>query len=148
MIQQLANELKIRAINTPMVNQSSFGDISLYDNKATIKYPYVNIDVVNCFIQNHSIYKYKIRFYICDRNEPYIAYNKTEMILVNLLTQLQVDDYTINYFTFNFKDKVHGVWADIDIENINTNNPCFSNTDAIDFVLLETGDLINKNLIE
>lgn len=148
MIQQLANELKIRAINTPMVNQSSFGDISLYDNKATIKYPYVNIDVINCFIQNHYIYKYKFRFYICDRNEPYIAYNKTEMILINLLTQLQVDDYKINYFTFNFKDNVHGVWADIDIENINTNHPCFSNTDSIDFVLLETGDLINKNLIE
>ena len=36
------DNIKTLAINTPTVSMSSFGDISLYDNKSIIKYPYVN----------------------------------------------------------------------------------------------------------
>ena len=111
------NKLQILAINTKMVNMCSFGDIMLFDNKATIKYPYVNIDVVNASVTNF-VQTYTFRIYVCDRNEPYIAYNKAETILNTFLKNNAIDitNYTINYFTLNFKDIVNGVWADIIIQ--------------------------------
>ena len=90
MILNIVNNLKLAAINSPMCNQSSFGDITLYDNKSDIKYPYCNIDVVSGFVSDFSI-EYTIRLYVCDRNEPYIAYNKTEQILTQILVTKGTD---------------------------------------------------------
>lgn len=116
---KIANELKVLAINTNTVNQSSFGDISLYDNKATIRYPYVNFDIVTSYVNNNTI-TYTIRIYVCDRNEPYIAYNKTKLILDSILKHhtLDVTNYTTQFFTLNFKDLVNGCWADFKIEEV------------------------------
>ena len=116
-IYTITNKLKTIAINIPMVNQSSFGDIMEYDDKATIKYPYVNIDVVSASVVNYA-QTYTFRIYVCDRNEPYIAYNKTEAIINTFLknNEINAERYTINYFTLNFKDQINGVWADITIQ--------------------------------
>lgn len=138
MILTTVNNLKLAAINTPMCNQSSFGDISLYDNKSDIKYPYCNIDVVTGFVSNFAI-EYTFRLYVCDRNEPYIAYNKTEQILTQIINSLDLGSYTINYFTLDFKDQVNGVWADIKIDD-KVNIPCVSTTS--EYTTLENGDLI------
>lgn len=104
----------------------SFGDIMEYDNKSTVKYPYVNIDVVKSSV-NSFIQTYTLRFYVCDRNEPYVAYNKTETILNNIFKRNDIDsnNYTINYFSLDFKDKVNGVWADVVVQiplNVNCSN--------------------------
>lgn len=125
-IYNLIHKLQILAINTKMVNMCSFGDIMEYDNKATVKYPYVNIDVVKSSV-NSFIQTYTLRFYVCDRNAPYIAYNKTETILNNIFKRNDIDsnNYTINYFSLDFKDKVNGVWADVVVQiplNVNCSN--------------------------
>ena len=147
------NKLQILAINTKMVNMCSFGDIMLFDNKATIKYPYVNIDVVNASVTNF-VQTYTFRIYVCDRNEPYIAYNKAETILNTFLKNNAIDitNYTINYFTLNFKDIVNGVWADVIIQV-----PLVTNCDVIEgnsigyitdnngeFIENDKGDLIKE----
>ncbi len=147
------NNLKSIAINTPMVSMASFGDISLYDDKATIKYPYVNIDVVSAYV-NNFVQTYTFRIYVCDRNEPYIAYNKTETILNNFLKTYSVDviSYTLNYFSLNFKDIVNGVWADIIIQvplvtscDIIEGNPIGYITDINgNFKELTNGDLVKE----
>lgn len=145
---QLIDNLKILSINTPQVNMSSFGDISLYDNKAKIKYPYVNLDVVTSSIVNYSK-KYKIRFYVVDRNDPYIAYNKTELILDEILKNslLDIAQYTVNYFTLDFQDLVNGVYADIDIEEqLLTNCSVPDITGETGYILQENGDLIKIEL--
>jgi hypothetical protein len=142
MIYRLANQLKEQAINTPMCKMASFGDISLYNNKPTIKYPYINIDVVNCYVQKSSLSTYKMRIYVCDRNEPYIAYNKTETILKSMLSSLNLENYTINYFTYNFKDMIHGVWVDIDIDTITDMDCNELNSNVDNYETLSNGDLI------
>lgn len=109
-IYSITNKLKEVAINTPMVNMAMFGDIMDYDDKADIKYPYVNIDVVSANVVNYA-QTYTFRIYVCDRNAPYIAYNKTEAIINTFLknNEINAERYTINYFTLDFKDQVHGV---------------------------------------
>lgn len=148
MIYQTANTYKYIAIQQPMVNMASFGALELYDNKSNIRYPYVNFDVVSAQIIN-GIKRYVFRIYVCDRNEPYIAYNKTELILDNILRQIDVPSYTVNYFNLNFQDVVNGVWADFVID-IPRGNECYVDTITGDyilteetfFVLLENGDLV------
>lgn len=150
----LTNKLKSIAINTKMVQMASFGDIMEYDNKATIKYPYINIDVVNAAVQNFA-QTYTFRIYVCDRNLPYVAYNKTETILNSFLKNnaLSVNNYIINYFTMNFKDIVNGVWADITIQ-VPLVAECDIFTDLGEgyitqendkYILTESGDLIKIN---
>lgn len=115
-IVEIVNNIKVTSMSIPTCNMASFGDISLYDNKATIKYPYVNIDVVNNNVVNNSNKKYTFRIYICDRNEPYLAYNKCELILDTLMNKLQIENYTTSYFTLNFQDVVNGIYADVNYE--------------------------------
>lgn len=116
-IYRLSEDLKILAINTSMVNQSSAGDIQLYNNSSIIKYPFVNFDVVSSSVIR-GVKRYKIRIYVCDRNNPYIAYNKTELILDNILKNyyLDISTYIANYFTLDFMDLVNGVWADFELD--------------------------------
>lgn len=146
-IYSITNKLKNIAINTPMVQMASFGDIMNYDDKATIKYPYVNIDVVSATIVNYA-QTYTFRIYVCDRNEPYIAYNKTETIINTFLKNNEINavGYTINYFSYDFKDQVNGVWADITIQvPLVTECDTFEIIENESYVLMENGDLIRLN---
>lgn len=145
-IYELTNKLKRVAIDIPMVNMASFGDIMDYDNKPNIKYPYVNIDVVNSVVQNFA-QTYTFRIYVCDRNKPYIAYNKTEAILNAFLKNNEVFavNYTINYFSIDFKDQVNGVWVDMTIQTPLVTE-CIEPKIVEDesYIITDEGDLIKK----
>lgn len=149
-IYKIINELKDIAISSTTVSDANYGDISLYDNKTNIKYPYVNFDVINTRVQD-SILFYNIRIYVMDRNEPYIAYNKTELILNTILKNILIDanTYTVNYFTLNFKDLVNGCWTDFEyaIENIIECLPILPDgekyiiTEDLDYIITEDTEL-------
>ena len=141
------DNIKTLAINTPTVSMSSFGDISLYDNKSIIKYPYVNIDVVSNDVANNNNKSYTFRIYVCDKNEPYIAYNKCELILDTLLNSLEVSDYKTNYFTLSFKDMINGIFADITVES-NINLSCIISEEDKEFIILENSDFIKYFLLK
>jgi len=115
MIFPLILKLKLKAIQHPMVSQTGFGDLSLYDNFNTVKYPYVNFDIVNSVI-NNWVKTYTIRVYVLDINNPLVAYSKAETIMDNIFKDLKILNYNVNYFTLNFKDLVNGIWADIEIQ--------------------------------
>lgn len=144
MLNALVDKVKFQAISHPLVNMASVGDISLFDNKATIAYPYVNVDVVNC-LRKDFLKTYTLRIYVCDRNEPYIAYNKTELILTEVLEQLDILDININYFNNDFQDVVNGVYADVQFQV-----PIGCATESIFdyslftdvFIILENGDFL------
>ena len=144
MINALVDKVKFKAISHPLVNMASVGDISLFDNKATIAYPYVNVDVVNC-LRKDFLKTYTLRIYVCDRNEPYIAYNKTELILTEVLEQLDIFDLDIKYFNNDFQDIVNGVYVDIQFQI-----PIGCSTESIFdhslftdvFIILENGDFL------
>lgn len=151
MIYPLLAKCQYKAIAHPMVNMASFGDISLYDDKSTIAYPYVNFDIVTSSIVNY-LKTYTIRMYVCDRNIPYIAYNKSEVIADDILKALDIDGYVINYFTLDFKDVVNGVWADFEIqvplEGSCTYDSLFNANLLLEdgnFILQENGDLVMLN---
>ena len=150
MIYPLMSDLKLNAIKHPMVNMASVGDMSLYDNKATIRYPYVNFDIVSSSIVNYSK-KYTIRLYVCDRQkDTLVSYNKTELIADNLLKKLQMNNYVVNYFHNDFQDDVDGVWVDFQYE-IAVTSECTYETllngsillEDGNFIILENGDLIS-----
>ena len=143
-IYTIVNNLKNDAMNTEMVNMSSFGDISLYDNKATILYPYINIDIVNNQVFNNGVKRYIFRIYVIDRNEPYQSYNKTELILNTFVNSLDIPNYTINYFTLDFQDVVNGVYTDIPVE-IDMNST--SQYDNKRYIILENGDFVSHYLL-
>lgn len=149
-VYKILDNLKILSINTDMVNMSAVGDISEFiNNKPIVKYPFVNIDVIKSDVVNYSN-AYTVRLYVCDRNEPYIAYNKTEAILNTILKKNDMFDYnyTINFFKFDFLDNVHGVWVDMKI-NSNIQSDCDDNfiTDCDNYILMENGDLIKVDVV-
>ena len=83
-----------------------------------------------------------------DRNKIEEAYNKTELIITDMMILLDVNSYTINYFNYNFKDMVNGVYADIEIEGV-VSTDCTSDAYADiygqdGFILTENGDLIRQ----
>lgn len=115
-VYQLVNKIKSEAMKLKIVSMSCYGDINLYDNKKTILYPYVNVEVLNNRIINNSIGNYTLRIHVVDRNEPFVAYNKCESIIDTLMYNLEVYNYTINYFTLNYQDLVNGVFIDINYD--------------------------------
>jgi len=115
----VATGIKKIAIDIPMCSMASFGDLSLYKNKATIEYPFVNIDVASNTITHNTLNAYSLRIYVCDRNpKVYIAYNKSELILDSLMMALNIQNYETNYFTLDFDDVVSGVFVDITFDSI------------------------------
>ena len=147
MITHSINKVKQAATEHPLVNQVCFGPIEEYDHKATIKYPYVNVDIVSCALYN-AAQTHKFRVYVMDRNKIEEAYNKTELIITDMMILLDVNSYTINYFNYNFKDMVNGVYADIEIEGV-VSTDCTSDAyadiyGAEGFILTENGDLIRQ----
>lgn len=143
MIAKVIDDLKITAMNTPLVNMVAFGQLSLFAEKKTIKYPYVNLDIVNANISGGSK-KYKIRIYVCDRNDIITAFNKTELILDQILKSelYYTQNYTVNYFTEEFKDITSGVFVDIDIEDDILSHCSPIEIEQVGFILQENGDLI------
>ena len=144
MIRPLVDKIKFEAISHPLVQMASVGDLSLFDNKATILYPYVNVDVVTNSVSGY-INTYILRVYVCDRNEPYVAYNKTELIMTDIMQSLEVENYTINFFNNDFQDITNGVWADIAFQV-----PMGCSAESIfdyslfrdTFIIMENGDFI------
>jgi hypothetical protein len=163
MIYPLINQIKAIAIQDPLVNMASYGDLQLFNNKSTIKYPYVNLDIVNSN-KNGGSKKYTIRIYVVDRQyDNTVAHNKCELILDQLMKNLEITNYTTNFIVEEFNDIASGVWADVVFE-IGMSLGCNflqlfrSNNDYIllednDYVMNEEGDLImleqpfNKNLV-
>ncbi len=145
-VYNITNKLKEIAINTSMVNMASFGDIMEYDNKATIKYPYVNIDIVTAQVVNFA-QSYTFRIYVCDRNKPYVAYNKTEAIINKFLKNNDISavNYTLNYFSIDFKDQVNGVWTDIIIQ-VPLVTECNESMliESESYIITDNGDLIKR----
>ena len=143
MIYPILNLIKTAAINHPLVNMSSIGLIEEYDNKPNIKYPYVNIDIVNSSITNGSK-KYTIRLYVIDKQKDrLVAWNKCELIIDNLLkNNLMIEKYFVNYFTNDYLDYVDGCYVDVEYE-INEKVECNIN-DFIsgNFLTLESGAYI------
>lgn len=151
MIYPLINKAKYQAIKHPFVNMAAFGSIELFNDKATIQYPYVNFDIISNTV-NDYVKTYTIRMYVMDRNEPYIAYNKTEVIADDILKSLDVEDYTILYFTIEYKDVSNGVYTDftiqVPLEGSCTYDSLFNSALLLEdgnFVLQENGDLIMLN---
>ena len=145
MIIHAINNIKQAALEHSLVNHICFGPLEEYDEKTTILYPYINRDIVSCYIQNTSE-KHLFRLYVMDRNNLVEAYNKSELILTDILTRLDISEYTINYFNYGFKDVVHGVYADIEFEGI-VSGDCTENSynsvyDIEGFILMENNDLI------
>lgn len=150
MIYPLINQIKAIAIQDPLVNMASYGDIQLFNNKSTIKYPYVNLDIVNTNKSGGSK-KYTIRIYVVDRQyDVTVAHNKCELILDQLMKNLEIDKYTTNFVVEEFQDVASGVWCDITAE-IGMSLGCnflqlFRNVNILlevnDYVMNEEGDLI------
>lgn len=141
---QTINDLKASAMLIKGVNMASYGDISLYDNKTDIMYPYVNFDIVNSRVSNNCNKQYTFRIYVMDRNVPFVAYNKCELILKELSNKLDVSNYLINYFTLDYKDLVNGVFADITIDT-NIDLSCIKQIiTEITYIILENSDYINQ----
>lgn len=111
-IYELVNYIKTKAINLPMCNYSTHGDLSLYQEKE-VQYPLINVDIVNSKVVNNSTKAYTFRIYSIDRNEPYVSYNKCEDLLINLMNVLEITDFTSIFFTLDFKDVVNGCYCDV-----------------------------------
>lgn len=116
-IYKLSTDIKKMAMTVPNVAMASFGDISLYDNKPIIAYPYVNIDIINDTINFNTNSKYLFRLYVVDRNEPFVAYNKCEKIIDELMLKLDIPNYTCNFFSLDFQDQVNGLYVDINYDD-------------------------------
>lgn len=143
-------DLRTIGTNTRMVNMVSYCDITDYNHKSVIKYPYINIDVVNATVNDYAK-SYVFRIYVCDRNKPYVAYNKCEVILDAFLknNDLDITNYVVNYFKYDFQDDVHGVWCDIILQKeLETECDSYYLEDREnDFILQENGDLIKIEII-
>lgn len=147
-IYKISKDLQVRAINSKMVGQASVGDIQIYNNSSISKYPFVNFDVISSEILGYAK-EYNFRIYVCDRNSPYVAYNKTEIILDNILKGIEVEAYTVNYFTLDFKDLVNGVWSDFKIQvplqtDCITDEGYILDETALNYIEDEDGNLIKQ----
>lgn len=117
-IYKLFNDIKTVAMQIPNVAMSAFGDILLYGEKKDIYYPYVNVDILKNNVSNNIVGQYGVRVYVLDRNDVFEAYNKTELILDELMNKLGVKNYNVNYFTLDYKDQINGIYTDITYDDI------------------------------
>lgn len=144
MIYKLMNDLKFAAILNPLVNMSNYGDIYVnYSDNMNNRYPFVNFDVVNCVVSNY-VKIYTIRMYVADRQKTdvYTAYNKTEFIADTLLKDMEIDNYTAEYFKYDFLDEVHGVMIDFNYETSIASTCNNTTVDENNNILLESGDYV------
>lgn len=124
-LKYVINDLITMASSLPTCKNSGFGDLRLYDNKADVEYPYVNIDILSSTVFNGSSKNYKLRVYVMDKNESYIAYNKSELLLNLIMAQYEIPNFIVNYFDLDYKDMVSGVYADFEYNVIiNKENGC------------------------
>ena len=87
MITHSISKVKQAAIENPLVNQVCFGPIEEYDHKATIKYPYVNIDIV----KNIIMYKNPIK--ILEYNN---FFNNNEEVIKDEYLNKAIDSVLLN----------------------------------------------------
>lgn len=143
-IYELVKYIKRKAIELPMCNYSDFGDLSLYEEKEVL-YPLINIDIVNSKVVDNSTKAYTFRIYSMDRNQPYIAYNKCEDLLITLMNQLTITDFTSTFFTLNFKDVINGCYCDVTFTTPIGLECIFS--EETGYFILENGDFIKHYLL-
>lgn len=150
MIDSFIKNLKLICLNTEMVQQVSYGNILEYTQKS-IKYPYINIDILDTQKLNGVLY-HNVRLYVMDRNtNELITYNKCEIILDNILKdpELQIPIYYANPFTLNFKDLISGYYCDIQIPEVYLSKPksdCDYPEESSDYTILDSGDYIKNDL--
>lgn len=141
---ELVNQLKTKALSLSMCSGSDYGDISLYEDKE-VTYPFINIDIVSSNVTNNGSKRYTFRIYSMDRNVPYIAYNKAELLLNDFMNEFGVYNYTLNFFTLEFNDLINGVFADITID-VKMDLVCAPVYDS-EYIILENGDYFAKYLL-
>lgn len=144
-IHKTINLLKTDMSTIEQVKSVEYGDVRLVTDKADIEYPFVNFDIVSSNVTGNAGKTYTIRLYCLDRNEPYIAFNKTELIVNTFMDYHQLQNYSLNYFTLDYKDQVNGVFVDIQVDT-NTSLQCLT-YDGKGYITLENGDLIAKYLL-
>lgn len=115
-LSDIITKLEFNASQISNCNMVGVGDIRLFDEKPNILYPYINLDIISDEVFHGSMKKWKFRIYVVDRNEPYIAYNKCELIIGEFLNQLEINEYTLNYMTLSYQDMVHGVFTDVSFD--------------------------------
>lgn len=121
LIELINNIIEISKNNTTC-NQALFGDIRLYDDMEVL-YPLINIDIVKSKVTNNCK-TYTFRIYAIDKNiNPYIAYNKCELLLNQILGECEIYNFLINYFDLDYKDQVSGTYTDIQY-SIKMNTEC------------------------
>ena len=147
--------IKQQAIRLQGINMCSFGAIQEIDDKKSIFYPLVNVDVVKGQTINNSVQKHTVRIYVMDRNAPYIAYNKCELLLNELMLLLEIPTFTINYFNYNYSDfefknsnKVNGVYCDVEIESEIKLKCIYDELADKSFVITEESDYIKEYLLQ
>lgn len=153
MLYNLLENLKITAIQHPLVQMSAIDDLIEYQNRP-VRYPFVNINIVDSNVTN-GLKRYNVRIYVLDiQRNVNVAWNKCELILEDILKQNGFKNYNIFYFKDDFKDIVSGCYCDIKYENIRskgsetgicdynaiTNN--YLNTQDTDYMTQQSGDLI------
>lgn len=115
-LSDVVTKLEFNASQISNCSMVGIGDIRLFDDKASTMYPYINLDIISDEVFNGSIKAWKFRIYAVDRNEPYLAYNKCELMIGELLNQMEILDYTLNYITLNYQDLIHGVFTDVSFD--------------------------------
>lgn len=149
MIDNFIKSLKLICLNTQLVNQVAYGNIIDYTHKE-VKYPYVNLDILNSSIINGIVY-HNIRFYIMDRNiNDLTSFNKTEMILDNIMKEpeLQIEVYSATPFVLDYNDMITGFFCDIQIPEVALNTPfneCSVLSIGEGYTTLPDGDLLKNN---
>lgn len=144
--------IKQKAIRLQGINMSTFGAIQEIDDKKSIFYPLCNVDVVKGQTINNSVQKHTVRIYIMDRNSPFIAYNKCELLMNELMLLLEIPTFTINYFNYNYSDfefknsnRVNGVYCDVEIES-EIQLKCIYDEDNR-FIITEESDYVKSYLL-
>lgn len=150
-IYKIAQKIKGSSMKVQAINMASFGDIKLIENYKSVMYPFMNCDVVLSNTINNAAKLYTMRIYICDRNDSYIAYNKTELLMDELMVILKIDTYNINYFNFEYsdfnfsnKDGVNGVYVDIVFEDKITLKCVYEEVDDKSWIITENGDYLRS----
>lgn len=142
MLYNLLDNLKITAIQHPLVQMSAIDDLVEYQNRP-VRYPFVNINVVDSNVTN-GLKKYNVRIYVLDRQKNVnVAWNKTEIILEDILKQAGFKNYNIYYFKDDFNDIVSGCYCDIKYENIRAGKG--SETGTCDYRAITDGYIVQQD---
>lgn len=125
---QLYDKISAIAIEQPLVNQVTRYDIIEEWNKKNLKYGLVNI-AISRGERYENLFSYHIMLHYGDRllkdatNQLYIHSDAT-LTLRNIINQLAEesftesisDNYSINYYSYQFADYLAGAYVEFDID--------------------------------